>query len=84
MSAHCRFKYVLLRYNFKSDPRNLGAVVILSADESTYTGQILLLFCAGSLTGGLLKILDPADSIRVSPIQQVSGVQIGRPQAHGF
>jgi len=26
------------RYNFKSDPRNVGAVVILSADESTYTG----------------------------------------------
>ena len=82
MSAHCRFKYVSPRYNFKSDPRNLGAVVILSADESTYTGQILLLFCAGCLTGSRLKIPDPADSIRVSPIQQVSGVHVGRPPAH--
>ncbi|KAL1687337.1 trehalose utilization-domain-containing protein [Schizophyllum commune] len=27
-------------YNFKSDPRNVGAVVILSADESTYNGEI--------------------------------------------
>jgi len=26
------------RYNFKSDPRDVGAVVVLSADESTYTG----------------------------------------------
>jgi hypothetical protein len=26
------------RYNFKSDPRSLGAVVLLSANESSYTG----------------------------------------------
>ncbi|KAL1679945.1 trehalose utilization-domain-containing protein [Schizophyllum commune] len=28
-------------YNFKSDPRNVGAVVILSADESTYNGGFI-------------------------------------------
>ena len=33
------------RYNFKSDPRNVGAVVILAADESTYTSSTLPLFC---------------------------------------
>jgi len=33
------------RYNFRSDPRDVGAVVILSADESTYTGQTVPLFC---------------------------------------
>ena len=26
-------------YNFRSDPRAVGAVVLLSADESTYTGM---------------------------------------------
>ena len=26
------------RYNFKSDPRSLGAVVVLSANESSYSG----------------------------------------------
>jgi hypothetical protein len=31
------------RYNFKSDPRALGAVVVLSADESTYTGEDVLI-----------------------------------------
>ncbi|KAI3613661.1 crp fnr family transcriptional regulator [Moniliophthora roreri] len=29
-------------YNFKSDPRDIGATVILSADESSYTGAGLL------------------------------------------
>ena len=32
------------RYNFKSDPRAVGAVVVLSADESTYTGEDILIF----------------------------------------
>ncbi len=27
------------RYNFKSDPRSIGAVVVLSANESSYTGK---------------------------------------------
>ena len=27
------------RYNFKSDPRAVGAVVILSANESSYIGR---------------------------------------------
>lgn len=27
------------RYNFKSDPRSIGAVVLLSANESSYTGK---------------------------------------------
>lgn len=31
----------LRRYNFKSDPRDLGAVVVLSVDESTYSGMSL-------------------------------------------
>lgn len=26
------------RYNFKSDPRAIGAVVLLSANESSYSG----------------------------------------------
>jgi hypothetical protein len=26
------------RYNFKSDPRAVGAIVVLSANESSYTG----------------------------------------------
>lgn len=26
------------RYNFKSDPRELGAVVVLAANESSYVG----------------------------------------------
>ena len=26
------------RYNFKSDPRDVGAIVILSANESSYNG----------------------------------------------
>ena len=30
---------LLRRYNFKSDPRDVGAVVILSADESSYNGE---------------------------------------------
>lgn len=28
------------RYNFKSDPRDVGAVVILSADENSYEGEL--------------------------------------------
>lgn len=27
------------RYNFDSDPRNVGAIVILAANESSYTGE---------------------------------------------
>ena len=38
--AQALITLLLRRYNFKSDPRTLGAVVILSADESTYAGQI--------------------------------------------
>ena len=37
----------LHRYNFKSDPRNVGAVVILSADESTYAGEGIFVFNIG-------------------------------------
>jgi hypothetical protein len=32
------------RYNFKSDQRAVGAVVLLSADESTYIGEDPLIF----------------------------------------
>jgi hypothetical protein len=32
------------RYNFKSDPRAVGAVVLLSANESSYTGESFDLF----------------------------------------
>ena len=28
------------RYNFKSDPRDVGAIVILSANESSYVGEL--------------------------------------------
>lgn len=35
----------LRRYNFKSDPRSVGAVVILSADESTYIGESFSISC---------------------------------------
>jgi hypothetical protein len=38
MEARTLVAVLLDRYNFKSDPRDLGAVVLLSADESTYTG----------------------------------------------
>lgn len=31
-------------YNFRSDPRSVGAVVLLSADESSYTGWCWFLF----------------------------------------
>ena len=37
-------RFSLHRYNFKSDPRNVGAVVILSADESTYAGEGVFVF----------------------------------------
>jgi hypothetical protein len=41
------FEYALItglprRYNLQSDPRAVGAVVVLSADESTYTGEFLV------------------------------------------
>ena len=32
--------HVLCRYNFKSDPRAVGAIVMLSANESSYTGPL--------------------------------------------
>ncbi|KAJ8692838.1 hypothetical protein PTI98_010112 [Pleurotus ostreatus] len=47
-------------YNFKSDPRDLGAVVVLSVDESTYSGN----------TPGL------AGSIKAPHTQQVNKYQI--------
>jgi Trehalose utilisation len=31
-------------YNFRSDPRGLGAVVLLSADETSYIGALVHLF----------------------------------------
>jgi len=28
-----------VRYNFKSDPRSVGAIVVLAANESSYSGK---------------------------------------------
>jgi hypothetical protein len=33
-----RYSYRSCRYNFTSDPRKIGATVLLSVDESSYTG----------------------------------------------
>jgi hypothetical protein len=32
------------RYNFKSDPRAIGAVVLLAANESSYVGELAIPF----------------------------------------
>lgn len=45
MSAHILPSIVMLiissdRYNFDSDPRTLGATVVLAANESSYIGEI--------------------------------------------
>jgi len=34
-----RWTFVEEVYNFRSDPRDVGAKVLLSVDESSYTGQ---------------------------------------------
>lgn len=33
------YHLILFRYNFKSDPRALGAIVLLAANETSYTGS---------------------------------------------
>jgi hypothetical protein len=42
--SHLGLLSPFLRYNFKSDPRAVGAVVLLSADESTYNGSLSIVY----------------------------------------
>jgi hypothetical protein len=60
------------RYNFKSDPRAIGAIVILAANESSYTGALRYRFNARSRSDHRFQILALVDSIKEAHIHSVS------------
>src|SRR6266702_7763377 len=58
------------RYNFKSDPRSVGAVVVLAANESSYSGLLISSFLSVMcLTSS--QTLAHVDSIKGHLTQQV-------------
>lgn len=61
------------RYNFKSDPRDVGAIVVLSADESSYVGASYMLPISIFTCSGFASFKTPERviSIKERLIQQV-------------
>lgn len=59
------------RYNFKSDPRSVGAVVILSADESSYTGSSQFMMLDMLLLTDAVQTPDPGILTRAHLIRLV-------------
>lgn len=63
------------RYNFKSDPRTLGATVLLSANDSSYTGTFYHFFRINAILREFVQIQALVYTTKDRHIQQVSGIQ---------